>query len=43
MKINMPDIEQVIGTAISIASSRAALASLLIWGVAGAIWWQALA
>lgn len=43
MKISLHQVEHAIGTTIKIASSRAALASMLIWCVAGAIWWQALA
>ena len=36
------DIERVINGIARLAPSRTSMAALLIWGAAGAIWWQAL-
>ncbi len=36
------DIERMINGMLGLVSNRTSLAALLIWGAAGAIWWQAL-
>ncbi len=37
------DLERVIDGMVGLVYSRTALATLLVWVVAGAMWWQALA
>ena len=39
MKLTVTDVDAV----IDLALTRTGLATLMIWSVAGAIWWQALA
>ena len=38
MKLTTSDVERI----INLALTRTGLATLMIWGGAGAIWWQAL-
>jgi hypothetical protein len=46
MKLSASQLDRIATASeniLKLASSRSMLASLLIWGVAGLIWWQALA
>jgi hypothetical protein len=39
MRVTVDGIERI----VNVALTRTGFATLMIWGVAGAIWWQALA